>query len=255
MIEAAENAFDAAQQVYGQALVDSEIAFVHPSGGPPLDPRTHVALGDDQLLLDPRVLKERIAPHAMVSDAALDAWTALIEARDAIEAAEAGQAVTEPRRDLTRKEQDLADAEEALAALTAPPDPLDIALKEAGVATAEEDLAQAEQTLADIFNETADPLDLELKRARIATAVANLADEEAQLADMLTETPPDPLDLELKRGAHRHRCSGPRRRGSAARSTCLPRLSPTRSTWSLNGRRSPQPSWPSPTRKRSSPTC
>ena len=191
MIEAAEDAFDAAQQVYGQALVDSEIAFVHPSGGPPLDPRTHVALGDDQLLLDPRVLRERIAPHAMVSDAALDAWTALIEARDAIEAAEAGQAVTEPRRDLTRKEQDLADAEEALAALTAPPDPLDIALKEAGVATAEEDLAQAEQTLADIFNATADPLDLELKRARIATAVANLDDEEAQLADMLG--PPDTL--------------------------------------------------------------
>ena len=197
MIEAAEDAFDAAQQVYGQALVDSEIAFVHPSGGPPLDPRTHVALGDDQLLLDPRVLKERIAPHAMVSDAALDAWTALIEARDAVEAAEAGQAVTEPRRDLTRKEQDLADAEEALAALTAPPDPLDIALKEAGVATAEEDLAQAEQTLADIFNETADPLDLELKRARITTAVAALADEEAQLADLHNQTA-DPLDLELK---------------------------------------------------------
>ena len=198
MIEAAENAFDAAQQVYGQALVDSEIAFVHPSGGPPLDPRTHVALGDDQLLLDPRVLKERIAPHATVSDAALDAWAALIEARDAVEAAEAGQAVTEPRRDLTRKEQDLADAEEALAALTAPPDPLDIALKEAGVATAEEDLAQAEQTLADMLNETADPLDLELKRARITTAVAALVDEEEQLADLLTETLPDPLDLELK---------------------------------------------------------
>ena len=198
VFEAAKNAFDAAQQVYNQALLDSEIAFVHPSGGPLLDPRTQVPLRDDELLLDPRVLKERIAPHATVSDAAFNAWTALLEARDDFEAAEAEQAVTEARRDLTRKEQDLADAEEALAALTAPPDPLDIALKEAGVATAEEDLAQAEQTLADIFNETADPLDLELKRARITTAVAALADEEEQLADLLTETLPDPLDLELK---------------------------------------------------------
>ncbi len=198
VFEAAKNAFDAAQKVYNQALLDSEIAFVHPSGGPLLDPRTQVPLRDDELLLDPRVLKERIAPHATVSDAAFNAWTALLEARDDFEAAEAEQAVTEARRDLTRKEQDLADAEEALAALTAPPDPLDIALKEAGVATAEEDLAQAEQTLADIFNETADPLDLELKRARITTAVAALADEEEQLADLLTETLPDPLDLELK---------------------------------------------------------
>ena len=198
VFEAAKNAFDAAQQVYNQALLDSEIAFVHPSGGPLLDPRTQVPLRDDELLLDPRVLKERIAPHATVSDAAFNAWTALLEARDDFEAAEAEQAVTAARRDLTRKEQDLADAEEALAALTAPPDPLDITLKEAGVATAEEDLAQAEQTLADIFNETADPLDLELKRARITTAVAALADEEEQLADLLTETLPDPLDLELK---------------------------------------------------------
>ena len=198
VFEAAKNAFDAAQQVYNQALLDSEIAFVHPSGGPLLDPRTQVPLRDDELLLDPRVLKERIAPHATVSDAAFNAWTALLEARDDFEAAEAEQAVTEARRDLTRKEQDLADAEEALAALTAPPDPLDIALKEAGVATAEEDLAQAEQTLADLLNETSDPLDLELKRARITTAVAVLADEEAQLADLLTETLPDPLDLELK---------------------------------------------------------
>ena len=198
VFEAAKNAFDAAQQVYNQALLDSEIAFVHPSGGPLLDPRTQVPLRDDELLLDPRVLKERIAPHATVSDAAFNAWTALLEARDDFEAAEAEQAVTEARRDLTRKEQDLADAEEALAALTAPPDPLDIALKEAGVATAEEDLAQAEQTLADLLNETSDPLDLELKRAGITTAVAVLADEEAQLADLLTETLPDPLDLELK---------------------------------------------------------
>ena len=198
VLEAARSAFDAAQRVYNQALVDSEIAFVVSSDGPLLDPRTHVPLRDDELLLDPRVLRERIAPGAPVFDATFDAWIALIEARDAFEAAEAEQAVTEARRALTRKEQDLADAEEALAALIAPPDQLDIALKEATLATAEEDLAQAEQALADMLNETADPLDLELKRARVAFAIAALADEEARLADMFNETA-DPLDLELKR--------------------------------------------------------
>ncbi len=197
VLEAARSAFDAAQRVYNQALVDSEIAFVVSSDGPLLDPRTHVPLRDDELLLDPRVLRERIAPGAPVFDATFDAWIALIEARDAFEAAEAEQAVTEARRALTRKEQDLADAEEALTALIAPPDQLDIALKEATLATAEEDLAQADQALADMLDETPDPLDLELKRAHVATAVAALADEEERLADMLHETP-DPLDLELK---------------------------------------------------------
>ena len=197
MIEAAADAFDAAQQVYRQALVDSEVAIAHPSTGETLDPRTHVPLGDNDLLLDPQVLRDRIAPSVTVSDAALDAWTALIEARDAIETAKEGPAVTEARRDLTRKEQDLADAKEALATLTAPPDPLDIALREAGVATAEEDLAQAEEALADLLNQTTDPLDVELKRARVATAAAKLADEVAKLADLLNQTT-DPLDLELK---------------------------------------------------------
>ncbi len=197
LIEAAEDAFEAAQNVYNQALVDSEIVIAHPSTGQLLDPRTQVSLGNADLLLDPEVLRDRIAPGATVSDEALDAWAALMDAGDAIEAAEAGQEITDARRDLTRKEQDLADAEEALAMLIAPPDPLDIALKEAGIATAEEDLAQAEQTLADLLNQSTDPLDLELKRARVATAAAKLADEAAQLADMLGETA-DPLDLDLK---------------------------------------------------------
>ncbi len=197
IIEAAEDAFEAARNVYNQALVDSEIVIAHPSTGELLDPRTQVPLGDGDFLLDPEVLRDRIAPGATVSDEAFDAWAALMDAGDAIEAAEAGQEITDARRDLTRKEQDLADAEEALATLTAPPDPLGVALKQAGVATAEEDLAQAEQTLADLLNETADPLDLDLKRARVATAEAKLADEVAKLADMLGETA-DPLDLDLK---------------------------------------------------------
>ena len=197
LIEAAEEAFDAAQDVYGRALVDSEIIIAHPSTGQLLDPRTQVPLGDDDLLLDPHVLQERLTPGATVSDAALDAWNALIDARDAIEAAEAGETIIDAQREVTRKVQDLADAEEALATLIAPPDPLDVALKEAGIATAEEDLAQAEQSLADLLDQSADPLDLELKRARVATAAAKLADEVSQLADMLGETA-DPLDLELK---------------------------------------------------------
>ena len=125
------------------------------------------------------------------------AWQNLILARDNLDAARNQEAIalTASRRAVTLGEDALRAAQERLAEVQGGSDSLDVALKEAKLATAEANLAAAEQRLVEM-RAGPDLDDLALKEARLATAETTLAAAAERLAEM--QAGADPLDVALK---------------------------------------------------------
>ena len=190
LLEDTEAALDAKTADYRQAL-----GTIRVTGDPNLIAVGLEGISDQEIFLDPDALQAKYPPGltpVTVPAQVRQAWTQLIEARFAFEAALDGQAIIEAQRAVTQGEQAIQDAEDALSALLAPPDPLDIELKEAELSSAEEGLAQAQQALADVLA-GADSVAVALQRAQVATAEAVVAEAEATLADMLAGA--DPLEV------------------------------------------------------------
>lgn len=153
-----------------------------------------IILEGEDFFLDPQAIKNRFVPTANLTADTFSAWVKLTDKRDEFTAATAKQAVVSAERTVVQTKEALLDAEEALAALIAPPGKLDLSLKEANLAAAKETRIQAEETLADMIL-GADALDVALKQARLETASTALATEEETLADMISGA--DALDVAL----------------------------------------------------------
>ncbi|MCI0824090.1 MAG: HlyD family efflux transporter periplasmic adaptor subunit, partial [Chloroflexi bacterium] len=90
---------------------------------------------------------------------------------------------------------ELATAQDALGALAAGTDPLEVYLKASQVTKALADLREAEKDLAELLDGL-DPLDLDLERQKMELARANLAQAEEDLDDLTTNI--DPLQIQLR---------------------------------------------------------
>ena len=124
-----------------------------------------------------------------------DGWDALQQPRDDLETQEiqAAKAVDTAQAAVTRADESLVNARDALAELEEPADALEVESAEKQLEVAVLALAEAESDLAALTGGP-DPLDLEVRRKQVLVAGANL-DEAENALDALTSGP-DPLELE-----------------------------------------------------------
>ena len=111
-----------------------------------------------------------------------NAWAVLVDARDALSTAvvAAARSGLSAEAAIAKAKDDLATAEDAMAALLSP-DPLDIATAAADVALARAELADAEAALAEVLAD-GDALEIRLLRTEITIAEQSLATTKENLA-------------------------------------------------------------------------
>ncbi|MBI4338122.1 MAG: HlyD family efflux transporter periplasmic adaptor subunit [Chloroflexi bacterium] len=157
-----------------------------------------IFIPDADIFLDPTaVLAKYDANYTANLGDPNKAWKDLVAAKNSLATAQVQQAValTAAQKALTQAQDALRNAQVTLDTMQAGPDTLDVALKEARVASAEAGLKAAEDTLA-TMKVGPDLLDVALKQARVASAEAGLKAAEDTLATM--KAGPDPLDVALK---------------------------------------------------------
>ena len=118
-----------------------------------------------------------------------DGWDALQSAMDNLETVQtqSAKAISNSQAAVTRNEDSVAAAKEALAELKIGPDPLEIQSKENQLTLAAATLTKAEEDLAGLKS-VADPLEIQSKENQLALARATLAEEEEDLAELKTMT-------------------------------------------------------------------
>ena len=126
------------------------------------------------------------------------AWDAYQEADDALDTirAQAAKAIANAGAAVTLAAEALEEAEDALADLSADPDPLDVNLEEKQLAVVEASLAVAQDDLREL-GAAVDPLDVDLKKKQLGVAQASLAQAQEDLTEVGTAV--DQLDVDLKK--------------------------------------------------------
>ena len=151
-------------------------------------------LQEDDLFLGPRALWEKYGADPVLTTPPWEVLVAARADRDLVVATETLE-LAKARREVSQAEQALAQAQSRLAALTVPPDPYDVAVKEAALEAAAGELIEEERLLADIL-EGGDPLEVALATATLELARAKLDHERAALDGMAE--PPSQAQIDFR---------------------------------------------------------